>query len=288
VHPLTKILVALVVLLAIIQTAATVVFVNRVDVTSEKVKRLEEDSKARAATITSLQSQLADAQGQIGTVRQQAQAEVAAAQQQVVTLQQQLADRSQRLAESGSEVALGVVERTRLTEALKAAQDTQGKQAEVITELRKFYDELTRKVADLNTANADLTNRLEVTERERRFLQEQNAELQNQSNRATAALKDAGVAVPSPTQAVGVGAGAPPINAVIREVRTIANVPYATVSAGKADKVIPGMQFTILDASGNFLGFLVIDTVEPNEALGRLTGPRVTDIRAGNDARTRL
>lgn len=286
--PLTKILVILVVVLSLLQTAATVVFVNRVDNTAEKALTYEETNKSNSAKIAALQAQLASAQADVGTVRAQAQGQVAAAQQQLLTVQQQLADRDVKLAQQAANASQQSIEAARLAEALKASEDTKGKYAEIIAEIRKFNDDLAKKVGDLNIANADLTNRLEVTERERRFLQEQNQELQAQGARAAAALKDAGLNAPAPTAAVGVGRGAPAINATVQDVRTIANIPYATISAGTADRVSKGMQFTIQDAAGNFLGFLVIDTVEPNQAAGRLTGPRVPDIRSGADAKTKL
>jgi hypothetical protein len=49
------------------------------------------------------------------------------------------------------------------------------------------------------------------------------------------------------------------------------------------------MEFKILDRQGgNFLGTLVVDSVEPNEATGRLEGPKVAEIRPGVEARTQL
>ncbi|MFN4241783.1 MAG: hypothetical protein ACK4PI_00945 [Tepidisphaerales bacterium] len=286
--PLTKILVILVVVLSLIQTAATVVFVSRVENANESLRTIREQLAANEAKLAAAQTALANSDAQVNTVRQQAQAQVAAAQQQLLTVQQQLADRDVKLAQLSSQAALQSTDLARATEALRASEDTKAKLTDANAELRRTNDELTRRVADLNVANADLTNRLEVTERERRFMQEQNAELQNQLARSNAALKDAGMPVPTVASAVGVGRGAPPINAVVREVRTIANIPYATISAGAADRVIPGMRFTVIDAAGNFLGFLEVDNVQPNESAGRLSGPRVPDIRPGAEARTQL
>jgi hypothetical protein len=285
---LTKILVVLVVVLSLLQTAATVVFVNRVENAGRTVADLEDTKKVNAAQITTLQAALAEAQAQVGTVRQQAQAQVAASQAELLKAQQLVADQGVKLAQVTSQSSQQSVDLARLSEALKASEDTKAKQADMVTELRKFNDELTKRVADLNGSNADLTNRLEVTERERRFLQEQNAELQNQNTRSAAAMKDAGVTPPAAGQPTGLRAGAPDIKATVSDVKTIANIPYATITVGAADRVVKGMQFTVVDGSGNFLGFLTVDTVEPNEAVGRLSGPRVPDIKAGNDARTRL
>jgi len=279
--PLTKILVILVVVLALVQTAATVVFVSRAENASEAVARLKEANDSNSAKLAAAQTALANAEAGVNTVRQQTQAQVAAS-------QQQLADRDVKAAQLNSQLALQSTDLAKVTEALKASEDTKGKLTDANGDLRKVNDELAKRTADLNGANADLTNRLEVTERERRFVQEQNAELQNQLGRSTAAMKDAGVPAPTATAVVGVGRGAPAINATVRDIRTIANIPHATISAGSADRVTKGMRFTVLDASGNFLGFLEVDNVQPNEAVGRLSGPRVPDIRPGAEARTQL
>ena len=68
----------------------------------------------------------------------------------------------------------------------------------------------------------------------------------------------------------------------------ISNIPYATISVGTADRVAKGMTFTLIDSQGNFLGYLIVDTVDTNESAGRLTGPRVADVKPGTDARTQL
>jgi len=53
--------------------------------------------------------------------------------------------------------------------------------------------------------------------------------------------------------------------------------------------VSKGMVFNVIDREqGDFLGYLEVDSVEPEEAVGRLTGPRVADIRPGSEVRTQL
>ena len=42
------------------------------------------------------------------------------------------------------------------------------------------------------------------------------------------------------------------------------------------------MEFKVVNRdTGDFLGNLTVDSVEPNEATGRLDGPRVSDIKPG-------
>ena len=49
------------------------------------------------------------------------------------------------------------------------------------------------------------------------------------------------------------------------------------------------MRFQVINArSGEFFGVLTIDTVRQNEAIGRLEGPRVAEVRPGLEVRTQL
>jgi hypothetical protein len=126
-----------------------------------------------------------------------------------------------------------------------------------------------------------------VTEKERRYLAEQLTEAQNASQRATAQLKDLGVQPGQTTQ--GLKAGAPAINGVISGVQPINGVPFATINVGSAQSVSKGMEFNIIDRpTGTFLGILTVDSVEQNEAVGRLRGPHVDQIKQGNEVRTQL
>jgi hypothetical protein len=68
-------------------------------------------------------------------------------------------------------------------------------------------------------------------------------------------------------------------------------VPYATISVGSQDGVTQDMVFNVIErgGKGRFLGYLRVDRVEPNEAVGRLEGPAVNDIQANeSEVRTQL
>jgi chromosome segregation ATPase len=217
------------------------------------------------------------------------QSQLTQANQQVLSVQQQLADRDVKSAQLQSQVAMQQADLSRLSEGLKASEATKAKLQEIVAEMRQEADKKTGEVAQLNTAVSDLTNKLEVTERERRYFQEQYAEAQSQNAKLSAAIKDAGVNVAQAVTDAGTRSGAPAINGIIREIRTIANMPYATISVGTADSVAKGMEFKIIDrAKGDFLGVLTVDSVEANEATGRLRGPHIADIKPGNEVRTQL
>jgi chaperonin cofactor prefoldin len=201
-----------------------------------------------------------------------------------------VADRDAQLARTNAQLALQSADIGRLTEALRSSEATQTQLNQLAQQLRESNDRLVRQNADQSMSITELTNRLEVTERERRFLAEQFTEAQGQVDRLGRALRDMGGDVAALSQGpTGVGRGAPRINGVIRATRDIAGIPYATISVGSADNVVRGMQFNIVDrASGRFLGKLTVDTVEPNESTGRLEGPAIAEIRPGVEVRTQL
>jgi hypothetical protein len=279
--------VVLLVVLSLLLTAGVVVFVNQVDdfkTTASQAIAARDAERAKAEALRN-EAEAARAGAQ-ESVRQMSQ-RVEQATQQMNQMQQDAIKKDADLAKSASQLAIQAADLTRLAEALKASEDTKSRFQEQLTETRKSNDTLLSQNAEFNQANTDLTARLEVAERERRFLSEQLTEAKNQVDRQGAMLRDLGV-----TQAqyatAGVRAGAPPINGVVRATRNIAGVPYATISVGSADGVQKGMEFKVVARNGDFLGLLTVDSVELNESTGRLTGPRVPQIGPGAEVKTQL
>ncbi|CAN5411627.1 hypothetical protein BH09PLA1_BH09PLA1_36550 [soil metagenome] len=287
--PLTKLFVVLLVILSLVTTAATVVFVNKVDDFSKSLASAK-------LQISNLQTEVQNAQAAAAAQRDLAQETVRRTQgeleqgrQAANQAQQRINELAGQLADATSRLTLQSADLTRVAEALKAAQDSNSKKDETIAMLRTTNDERLKQNVELNTANTDLTATLQVTERERRFLAEQLNESKRTVDRQGAMLRDAGI---NPKMALSEGsrAGAPAINGVIRDRRTIAGVPYASISVGSNDGVTRGMLFKVVDrATGNFLGELTVDSVEPTESTGRLSsGPRLNDIKPGVEVKTQL
>jgi hypothetical protein len=282
--PLTKVFVVLLVILAMLLSAATIAFVNA-------------DDAARVAATTAkdrLAQQLAAAEAaraELEAARQIDRDNLAASQQQLEqarqnnnNLQSQLVNSATQLAQAQSQIAMASADITRLTEGLKAAQTTNAALQQQNDEQRKINDQRLAENTQLNQAVSDLTNRLEVTERERRNLAEQLAEARNRTDQMGAQLRGLGI---SPEQAAAAGSRVgPQVEGVIREVRPIAGVPYATISVGSNDGVRRGMEFRVVNPqSGDFLGMLTVESVQMNEATGRLAGPKVNQIQSGNAVR---
>jgi hypothetical protein len=286
--PLTKLFVILLVVLSLLLTAATVVFVNQVDDYKKGADALNLKLSSMDAKSKALQDEAEATRATAQETVHQAAAQLEQAKQQMNTLQQQVIDRDASLGKAQTQNAIQSADLTRLSEALKASEDTKSHLQDQLAELRGGNDKLVSQNAQLNQTVTDLTNRLEVTERERKFLAEQLTETKNTSDKQSSMLKDMGVSTAQMASA-GSKFGAPAINGVIRAVRPIAGIPYATISVGSADSVAKGMEFKIVShETGDFLGILTVDSVDLNEATGRLSGPRLGDIRPGAEAKTQL
>jgi hypothetical protein len=277
--PLTKTFVVLLVALSLLLTAATVVFVNQVD-------NFRNDAKLWEAKYNNAEAARKDAQANADSARSTAQeatnklaAQVEAAKQQMNQIAQAGIQKDVELGQAKSQLAIQAADLTKFAEALKASEDTKGQLQKQNTDQRESIDKLMMQSAQLNQTVTDLTNRLEVMTREFRFVSEQLAEQKSQAEKAQSMLRDAGI-TPQMAAAAIRGPSAPSITGVIRAVKTIGGIKYATIGVGSADGVVKGLEFKVINRdSGDFLGILTVDTVELNESGGRLTGPRVDDIR---------
>jgi hypothetical protein len=286
VSPLTKLFVGLLVILSIAFVSGTIVALNQVDANKLAIDTLQKqvnDGKQLASNLT----EQVDAQRQIAlATAAQGSAQIEDMKKASNALQMEVNDSKAQVADSSSKMAIQSSALTRLTEALKSSEDTKGKYADQIADLRKTNDTYLLQNGQLNTSVTELTNRLDVTERERKYLAEQLTEAKDTSDKMSKALNDAGIKVD--LVSAGTHGGAPSINGVIRDTRQIAGIPYATISVGANAQVTKGMEFSLVSGNGDFLGTLTVDTVEPDEATGRLSGPKVNQVQSGVEAKTQL
>lgn len=285
--PVTKIFVFLLVVLSLLLSAATVTFVNTVEndrmVAENTIQglrnseaRLAEESAMYQGQLTAATEQVNTLEGQINLLRQQS------AQKDADLAKASAAEAAARTGETMSKADVN-----RLTSALNASTSAATESSKALTDLRTEFDKLVAQVNDLNIALNDTSNKLSVTEAQRRSLAEQFAEAKTNLDKFREALKDRGI---DPDKVVGgVAAGAPAINGVIRSTFNTGGVDYAVISVGSEDAVKEGMEFNVLDqASSRFLGKLQIVDVQANEAVGRIVANDATLIVAGNEARTQF
>lgn len=285
---LTKIFVVMLVVLSLLLSAATITFVNSID-------DWRRDIDGYKTTISSLQSSVTEKSNAADLAAKQAsdaQAQLAAqnqnASQENQRLAKDLADLGVQLAGAKSQATIAEANVSKLTSAVSALQTMSAAASQMVTDLRATNDRVTQQNGELNIALTDSTNKLNITEDARRNLAERLTELSATNDKLSGALRDLGKD-PNRVTSSGLAAGAPAINGVIRDTRQIAGIPHAKISVGSDDAVKLGMEFNILDrTNGKFLGKLTVVAVEPNEAVGRVTGPDIAAIAAGAEVRTQL
>jgi multidrug efflux pump subunit AcrA (membrane-fusion protein) len=284
--PITKAFVVLHVILSMLLTAGVVVFVNRVDdykkiVADERAKGeiLKRAAETAAANETSAKISLTDAQTQLA-------AQVAAAKADKDKANAELLAKNAELADLQKNLAIVQAQNTQLAQGLNASQTAQNQLNTQLAELRTTVDDLQKKKLELDAAVADLTQQRDTLEKQRRDLAERVAAIETDYQKATAALTKAGI---NWGPKISPDWTSPPINGVVREVRMIEQVPYATISVGSADAVTRDMKFRVIDRkTGEFLGMLTVQSVDTNEASGRLEGPAINRITRGAEVRTQL
>ena len=287
--PITKLFVVLHVVLSMLLTAGVVVFVNRVD----DYNKIVADWKQKTATAEAHATAAGNAADAAKEALTKANGDLAAQVEQNrkdnATAAAALGDLNVKLADATKQLAIAQADTTKAIAVVGASQAAQTQLASQVTDLRATVDTLTKSKLELDTAVADLTNQRDVLEKQRRDLAEKVSMLDSQVDIATKALADAGINLKDKFFIPGTKAGAPPINGVVNEVRMIEQVPYATISVGAADSVIKGMEFKVIDKEkGDFLGVLTVESVDTNEATGRLYGPGVSRVHKGLEVRTQL
>jgi hypothetical protein len=276
------------VVLSLLLSAGTVVFVNQVANAKADLKSAQDALANRDAAVQRLTAETETAKANASAQVEAAARQVDQMRQQINQINQDLVTREADLAQAKNQASIQSVSVTTLTGALDGAQKTISTQQNQINELRGSNDKLATQNEQLNLSVTDLTNRLDVTERERRLLAEQLAEARGQAEKQGAMLREMGVS-PAQLASAGTRLSAPAISGVIRDVRSISGIPYATISVGAADNVTKGMEFKVISHDTNkFLGVLKVDMVEQNEATGRLEGPNIAQIKPGADVKTQL
>lgn len=291
---LTKLFVVLLVVVSLLLSASLVVFVNRTEnyrEASVSVKHeLDKEQGAHAVTKIALAAANADRVSQVNELNTR----VKEGADQLTASQKKVDDVSLQLAQSQSNEAVARTNIAHLSQAVQAAQEQTKSLEGVVADVRSKNDDLVKKSFELNTSISDLSSKNTALGRQLTFLTEQNSELQTENQRMKPLVQDSG------SKGGNGGSGgvagvyshnlnSTPINGVVTKVESIAGNVYATISVGSSSNVTKGMQFNAVDRNtGDFLGFVTVDTVEPESATGHIEGPRKDRIRNGIEVRTQL
>ena len=286
---LTKIFIVLLVILSIAQTAGTVVWVNR----TQNFVKAQNDIKANLAKKTAEASSALDQIALVTATKTQMQAQlqgqINSKQQEIDQLHQLVTDRDTQIAQLNNNLAQTTAAQKSATDALTVAQKTVDSTNQQIADLRKNDIDMQKRIAEQSFAITDWTNKYEVTNRQWRDAEEQVAQLQSDNRKYQETLHKAGITQDTNVKTIN-GESLVRVEGIVQSKQNIGGVPYATISVGSADQVTTGMQFKVIDPNARdpFLGYLIVDRVEPNQAIGHLTGPRINDVRIGAEVRTQL
>lgn len=285
---LSKVFVALHVVCSLLLSSAVIVFVNKTqDVNALMVAAETKSQDADRRMQVEMQAAVTAKTIAVEALRA-LQAQTAVLQTEIAAKSLDISKREVDIATLSAQVSQNTISLTSATDALKASEMQKAKQEGQLADLRQGMDKMTLEKSQLNLALSETTNNLDVMTRDWKYAKEQLAESSNTGDKLAKQVKDLGGSLTA--EVTGLKAGAPPINGVIREIKTLQdNRQWATISVGSADQVAKGMEFKVIDrASGTFLGVLTVENVQPNEAVGVLKGPKITEVKVGNEVRTQL
>lgn len=275
----TKIFVVLLIVFSLLLTAGMVVYINR-------------EENIRTAN-TSLQGSVSKLQSDVEVARRDAEAARTRAEETARQMNTTVSDLQAQITRSQTDAAQRVAEAAGLRTQLAVRDATVTEQAGALkvasanlSDLTKRYDDVIKQLDQLRSQNVELVasntdyqKRNDELESRRRFLEETIVQLRTEMQGR-------------PTQADAAQAprtNVPALAGVITDVRQEGNMRYASISLGATDRVERGMEFNVIDRANNaFLGKLTVESVQPNEAFGRLDGPRVAEIRRDHEVRTQL
>lgn len=285
---LTKVFVLLLVVLSLVETAGIVVYVNRSQNFAQSLTASRNEVAAAKADATAARDQanLADIARQQSDATGQNQRNLS--QQTIESLRAANLEKDAALAASEAKLSQALASQKSANDALVVAQKTLDTQNTQVADLRKQNMELQRRDSENSLALADMNNKFDVVTRQWRDSTEQNAQLQNENKRLNETMHKAGVSLTNPRTLNPESLIR--VEGVVQSKQDVGGVPMATISVGSADQVTPGMRFSVIDRSSSdpFLGYITINRVEPNQAIGTLSGPRVNEIRRGAEVRTQL
>lgn len=285
---LTKIFIVLLVILSIVMAAGVVVWVNRQEQFTVALKKAQQDLAAAQAKASSASLELSSSQ-HAWELRENGYRDIVKSKdQENAQLRQAILEKDTRIAELNTNLAQQTAASQSANSALEVAQKTLDTTMAQFADLRKSDLDLQRNYAEATFRINDLLNKYETTNKQWQFAEEQVTQLQKDNQHLTQVLHQAGVSLANPKTING----EPLIRlqGIVRSKANVGGIPMATIDLGSGDQVTKGMQFKLVDPSSKdpFLGYLIVDNVEPHEAIGHLSGPRINEVRPGTEVRTQL
>jgi hypothetical protein len=286
--------VVLLVICSLLLSTSVVVFVNRVDDFQKQVvtARTELDGAKRGSSETSkaLNSERASAQAAAAA----ANARETKLNSDISLLNQQVQDKGVTIAKLDVDNKVAQTHLTALTGALTASQAENKALQDYLADTQTKKGDLVKSNMELNIAVSELTGKNDSLQKTAKFLEEQVEQQKKQIGQMGAVMQTAGIKYDTQTGEAAKGGqavvGIPgQLIGQINDTSIIGGVRYATISIGSSDNVTKGMKFYVVDKnSGEFYGILIVDNVQPTEAIGQLEGPKVQQVAKGLEVKTQL
>lgn len=269
--PLTKALVVLVTVLAILELGMFVAYTAKHQQLSQSVQNLQ-------SQLTAAQQTARAAQAEVNAAQDRQNETIADLNAQIASLTNQLTEARTARREAESQIQS---ERARndKTEAAIARLTAAAQQDAVLREALNEELKSTRaELVDLRTRNVELadavnerTSTSEAQVRQLRRYAEQLSETNRRTEQLESAIVAAGGTVPGEAAETQYAAQPDrPISGQVTQVDTSGGVPLVAINVGRNDGVAEGMEFMVHRGT-NYLGKLVVENVDADQSAGRMT-----------------
>ena len=285
---LTKVAVILHVVLSLVLTSGVIVFVNKIEpLEKQKQAAIDAGNRERTGRLQAEQ-ELAVMTGLSSARVLEADNRAAVLRTGFDTADKKAKDAAVATAAADQARQKAESERDAATQGAQSALATIDAQQKVINDVSAKLSTSQQQVATAETRIAALDKELQGTKYTLRRVKEDNDALSQKldaggAGRAGVSGQDA--AGGGAAGGAGIAAAGMNLRGVVKAKRNINGTEYATISLGSAQRVEKGMQFKVIE-SGNFLGYLTVDSVESDESVGHLSGPSLAQVKAGSQVRT--
>jgi hypothetical protein len=269
---LTRLFVILLVVVSMLNAAATVVFVNKEGATAEA-------NDALTAKNNSLARERDDAVNELGTARAKLEEQQELSASEATTAQTRLDSMSADLASKDADNKQ-LLRNNQAQEAnlqgldaqLAIALETNKQDMQTLNDLRDTNAKLLDSQAETDAALARQRELADTNSRQVEYLSEQLKKSEDKNKAYAAVIEEHHLSVPTEGVTPLTFSG-PTVSGIVQDKQAINGVTYVTISVGKSDNVQPGMEFRIVDSSAQppqFLGIVTVTEVQSDTSIGRL------------------
>jgi hypothetical protein len=268
VNVITKVFVALHVVLSLVLVSGLVVYVNRTDEFAKQAQVAETNLKRERELRVLADQQAAAARGTASLAVAEAWSRVAPAHDAAAKAQ---AERETAIAERNAAVAArdaAVADvQTAKSESIAWAGKlpvAEAQKLDIVKQLLASEAKAAQYAARINDLEFTKASLLATNLRKDETIAQLDADIER-SKTVTPPRPNA-----SGNTAGGIASMAN-LRGVVTARRAIQGTEYATISLGSSSNVMKGMRFRVIDGQ-DFVGYIVIDNVEPQESVGHLIG----------------